>query len=197
MKAKRYILLLLLVATFGLEAQEAADTSRWRMHLSTGTTVASGFGRTEALGWVAPSFSYQASPKLTLRAGFAYKGTLLPTGYRVQSYGPQDLSPRRQGTRAGAVWASAEYQANEHLRLWASVAHLGGFAQPLWLDQSLPLQASAFSGGFAYRFDGGSVLEMHLHIVRDTYGSAFGLMYSPYYDPFVPSYTLYSAPWPF
>ena len=171
------ILLLLLLGSLGLRGQEVADTSRWQMHLSTGTTVATGFGRTDALGWVAPSFSYQASPRLTLRAGFAYKGTFLPTGYRLQAYGPQDLAPRRQGTRAGAVWASAEYQANDHLRLWASVAHLNGFAQPLWLDQSLPLQASAFSGGFAYKFNSGSVLEMHLHIIRDNYGTLMPLLY--------------------
>lgn len=191
------ILLLLLLGSLGLRGQEVADTSRWQMHLSTGTTVATGFGQTQSLGWVAPSFSYQATDRLKLKAGFAYKGTLLSTHYRLRAYGPEDLAPRREGTQAGALWASAEYQANERLWLWASVAHLSGFAQLLWLDQSLPLQASAFSGGFAYKFNSGSVLEMHLHIVRDTYGSAFGLMYSPYYDPFVPSYTIYSAPWPF
>ena len=177
MKYRITITLFLLLGVLTTWAQEAADTSRWQMHVSTGATVAAGFGQTQSLGWVAPSFSYQVNDRLKLKAGFAYKGTLLPTSYRLRAYGPQDLAPRREGTQAGALWASAEYQANERLWLWASVAHLSGFAQPLWLDQSLPLQASAFSGGFAYKFNSGSVLEMHLHIIQDNYGTLMPLMF--------------------
>lgn len=197
MKIRICTLLLSLIVAGSLQAQEVTDTSRWKMHLSTGATVASGFGQTQSIGWVAPSFSYQATNRLTLTGGFAFKGDLFPTVQPLQTYGPQDLAPRRQGTRATALWASAEYQANDNLWLWASVAHLSGFAQPLWLNQSLPLEATSFSGGLAYKFEGGSVLEMHLHIIRDTYGSAFGLMYDPYYDPFCPTYTFRQSPWSF
>lgn len=177
MKPHVTILLFLLLGSVISQGQEESDTSRWQLHVSTGATVATGFGQTQSLGWVAPSFSYQATDRLKLKAGFAYKGTLLSTSYRLRAYGPEDLAPRREGTQAGALWASAEYQANERLWLWASVAHLSGFAQPLWLDQSLPLQASAFNGGFAYKFNSGSVLEMHLHIIRDNYGTLMPLLY--------------------
>ncbi len=81
MKPHVTILLLLLLGSVISQGQEESDTSRWQLHVSTGATVATGFGQTQSLGWVAPSFSYQATNRLKLKAGFAYKGTLLSTHY--------------------------------------------------------------------------------------------------------------------
>ena len=183
-----------MLTTCLLYGQEADSTRRVQWHLGTGATVASGFGRTQGLMWVAPSVEYQASPKLTLRGGFATAGTLIGADYQLQGRQPRSLAPRKQGTRAGAVWAAAEYHPNDRLWLWASAKLLFGYMQPLWLDHSLPLQAAALSGGFAYRFDNDQLLEMHVSIVRDRYGSTFGLMYNPYCDPLVPTFDLYPPP---
>ena len=176
MKRKAPILLVLLLATGPLWAQ-VADTSRWQMHLATGTSVASGYGRTQSLSWVAPSFELHPTSRLTVNAGFASAGTLLPVDYKLQGFGTRSLAPYRTGTQANALWAEAEYQVNSRLWLWGAVAHVSGFAQPLWLDRSLPLQATAFSGGFGYRFGENSTLEMHINVIHDHYGTLGPLLY--------------------
>lgn len=170
------LLLALLLMPVGLRAQ-VADTSRWDVHLSAGTSVTSGFGRTQSLSWVAPSFEFHPTSRLTVNAGFAWAGSLLPTDFKLQGHGARSLAPLRSGTHATALWAEAEYKVNERLWLWGAVAHIGGFAQPLWLDQSLPLQATAFSGGLGYHIGDNSTLELHLHIVRDNYGTLAPLLY--------------------
>ena len=174
------IVLALLLGASPLTAQ-VADSSLWQWHVSAGTHVASGFGRTQSLSWVAPSFELHPTSRLTVKAGFASAGTLLPVDYKLQGFGHRSLAPYRTGTQANALWAKAEYQVNSRLWLWGAVAHIGGFAQPLWLDRSLPLQATSFSGGFGYRFGESSTLEMHIHVIRDTYGTLMPLMYD---DPF-------------
>lgn len=197
MNLRTITLLSLLLLPIALVAQQADDSTRWQTHVSMGTDFASGFGRTQSLLWVAPSVEYHATNRLTLKTGFATANSLLPQGYRPLGFNARSLAPRRQGTNATMVWASAEYQASERLWLWASIARLAGFAQPLWLDHSMPLQATAFNGGFAYEFSNGSLLECNVHIVHDTYGSTFGLMYNPYSDPWAPAYTLFEGPWHF
>lgn len=176
MKRHAPVLLLLLIACPTLWAQEV-DTAAWHVRLSTGTSVTSGFGRTQSLSWVAPSFEFHPTSRLTVNTGFASIGSLMPTGYKLQGYSPRSLAPLRTGTSATALWAEAEYKVNERLWLWGAVAHIGGFAQPLWLDQSLPLQATAFSGGLGYHIGDNSTLELHLHIVRDNYGTLAPLLY--------------------
>jgi len=173
------LLMTLLLLPVALKAQEA-DSARWHMHLATGTEVASGFGRTQSLTWVAPSFEFQPTSRLTVKTGFASAGSLLPADFELKG-NTRSLAPRRTGTRATALWAEAEYQVNDRLWLWGAVAHVSGFAQPLWLDRSLPLQATAFSGGFGYRIGDNSSLEMHINIVRDHYGTLEPLLYG---DPF-------------
>ena len=174
----------------GLQAQSIADSAGFHVSVSTGVGAATGFGAAQAVSWVAPSFEIYPTDRLTVRAGFANMGSLLPS-YSLKGYGPRDLAPRRTGTQATAVWASAEYQVSERLWVWGAVAHLGGFAQPLWLDHSMPLHATAVSGGFEWKMTDRSLLEMHFTYVRDTYGTAFGPMYSPYWDPMVPSFEIY------
>lgn len=196
MRKKVAILLLAIIALACADAQEA-DTSRLRFHASVGTTVATGFGRTQSLSWVAPSFQLQFSDRLRVNGGFAAAGNLLG-GYQVHGYTPSSLAPRKHGTSLGALWASAEYKASDRLWLWASVLHLGGYGQPLWLDGSLPIGLTAFSGGLAYEFPRGSLLELHFHFVHDHYGTAMeGLLAHPWYGQFTPNLELYSGPWPF
>lgn len=174
------LLLALLLCTGPLSAQ-VTDSTGWHVRLSTGASVTSGMGQTQSLSWVAPSFEFHPTSRLTVNTGFASVGSLLPADYKLHGYGSRSLAPLRTGTRATALWAEASYQVNSRLWLWASVAHLNGFAQPLWLDRSLPMQATAFSGGFGYRFGEKSILEMHIHIVRDHYGTLAPMLYD---DPF-------------
>lgn len=193
---KAIIILTVLLGTIPLTAQEA-DTP-WQWHLSTGSSVASGFGRTQMLSWVAPSFEIAATSRLTVKGGLMAAGSLLPEGYKPQGYGARNLAPLRNGTSATMLWASAEYRVNERLLVWGSLAHIGGLYQPLWLDQSLPLQATAYSGGFSYALSHKSLLEVHFHIVHDSYGtSTLGLMGYPYHDPLCPSSEPFHGPWPF
>ena len=190
-------ILLLLLACPTLWAQEA-PSERFQVHLSTGTSVASGFGQTQGLMWVAPSIEFHPDSRLTVKAGFASAGSLLPVDYVLQGHKPRDLAPVRQGTRIGALWAAAEYKLSDRFRLWGSIAHLNGFAQPLWLDHSLPLQATAFSGGFGYQFTENSLLEVHFHVVRDNYGTAFpSPLYNPYYGTLGHGMTMTGGPWAF
>ena len=194
------ILLLLLLGT-GARAQwqhrAERDTSRLEVHLSTGATVAAGWGRTDALAWTAPSLSYRASDRLTLHAGFAAASSLLGS-YELRGRHNRSLAPRREGTRLFAAALAAEYQASDRLTLWGSVAHLSGYAQPLWLDGAMPVRATAISGGLAYETSNASLLELHFHIVHDHYGNtALGPWGHPWYGWGVPSYELYHGPWPF
>ena len=146
---------------------QGADTSKWDFHLSTGSSVAAGFGRTQALGWVAPSFEVKPTSRLTVSSGLMAAADLLPADFSLKGYGDRSLAPRRQGTRLHAFWAKAEYQVNDRLWLWGAVAHVGGIAQPLWHDRSLPLQATAVSGGFSYAVTDRSLFEMHFHFIKD------------------------------
>lgn len=185
---------LVLASLGGVRAQFVSDSAGFRVRVSTGVSASAGFGGREAVSWVAPSFELHPNDRLMVRAGFANMGSLLPQGYRLKGYGPRDLAPRRTGTQATAVWVSAGYQVNDRLWMWGSVAHLGGFAQPLWIDHSLPLHATAVSAGFEWKVTDHSFFEMHFTYVHDTYGTAFGPMYSPYWDPFVPSFEVYPHP---
>ncbi len=192
----------LLMLGLSLPAQRkevaASDTSRWDFHLSTGITVGSGWGKTDALLWTAPRVEYRASDRLTLRGGFAAVGSLMP-GYVLQMP-VTSYAPRRQGTRLLAGFASARYQVSDRLNIWASVQHVGGWYEPLWTPQgeALDMSLTAFSGGFAYELSNHSLLEMHFHIVHDHYGnSALGLLGHPYYGAGVPTWELYSGPWGF
>ena len=190
------ILLVAVLGMFCVSAQEA-DTSRVKVHASVGTTVASGFGRTQSLTWVAPSVEMQVNDKLSVSGGFASAGSLLGS-YDIHSYTPSSMAPRKHGTRLGGLWAMAEYKASDRLWLWASVMHLGGYAQRLWMDASAPIGLTAVSGGLTYEFPQGSLLELHFHFVHDHYGTAMeGLLAHPWYGPYTPSLDLYSGPWPF
>ena len=180
MRHRLLLLALLLTTPVALQAQ-GIDTTRWHVRLSTGTSVTSGFGQTRALSWVAPSFEFHPTSRLTVNTGFASVGGLMPLDYKLHGLGARSLAPRRSGTHVTALWAEAEYQVNSRLWLWGAVAHVSGFAQPLWLDSSLPLQATAFSGGVGYCFGENSTLEMHFHIVRDNYGTLTPMLYD---DPF-------------
>jgi hypothetical protein len=202
MHKKVIIVLALLSACFTLSAQwkevGVSDTSRWNFHLSTGVTIGSGWGKTNALFWTAPRVEYRASERLTLRGGFATVGSLLP-GYELQMP-VRSYAPRRQGTRLLGGFASASYQVNPRLNIWASIQHVGGWYEPLWTPQgeALDMSLTAFSGGFAYELSNHSLFEMHFHIVHDHYGnSALGLLGHPYYGIGVPSWELYSGPWGF
>lgn len=200
MYKKVIFVIALLLLSLGLPAQrkEVAerDTSRWDFHLSTGVTVGSGWGKTDALLWTAPRVEYRASERLTLRGGFALAGSLMP-GYVLQMP-VTSYAPRRQGTRLMAGFASARYRVNDRFSVWASLQHVGGWHEPLWTPQgeAFNVGLTAFSGGFAYELSNHSLFEMHFHIVHDHYGnSALGLLGHPYYGMGVPSCELYSSPW--
>lgn len=165
MKPKATLLLLLLLSTLGVRAQWA-DTDPWKLHMSVGSTVASGFGQTQLLSWAAPSIEWHPNTRLTIKSGLLAAGNLLPT-YELKGRGERDLAPLRQGTRVNALWASAEYKVADRLSLWGAVAHLFGMAQPLWLDHSLPVQTTILSGGFRYAVTENSLFEMHFHFIKD------------------------------
>lgn len=194
MKRMTVIMCLVFASLGGLQAQFIADSARFHASVSTGVGAAAGFGGKQAVSWVAPSFELHPTDQLTVCAGFANMGSLLPQGYSLKGYGPRDLAPRRTGTQATVVWASAEYKVNDRLWLWGAVSHAGGFIQPLGFDRSLPLHATAVSGGFEWKPTDHTLLEMHFTVVHDTYGTAFGPMYNPYWDPFVPSFEIYPHP---
>jgi hypothetical protein len=178
-----------------LQAKEPA----YQLHLSTGTTFASGWGKSDAWMWVAPSLELRASDRLTLNVGFSATGSLL-AGYELQGRGPRSLAPRRRGTRMLSVGVEAEYRASDRLTLWGSVWHTGGFYEPLWSrdSEALRIGTTAFSGGFAYELSDESFLEMHFHIVHDQYGNAaLGPYGHPWYGPATPDFELYGGPWPF
>lgn len=193
------LLLLLSCGTYAQRKAEAeTDSSRWDFHLSTGLAAVSGWGRGDAYMWTAPSVTWRASERLTLGGGFAYTGSLL-AGYELQGRG-RSFVPRRTGTRLFSAYASAEYRVNERLTLWGSVSHVGGWHEPLWLprDGAFDVSATAVSGGFAYQLSEASLIEMHFHFVHDHYGNgAHGLFGHPWYGWGVPSYDLYSGPWPY
>lgn len=200
MYKKLLLLVAMLAVAYGAAAQwrvGEADTSRSDVHLSMGTTVLAGYGNSQALGWVAPSVEYRLTDRLTVDAGFAAVGTLLD-GYTLHGREPRSLAPVRRGTQMLAFHAGARYEVNERLTLWGSVTRLTGYAQPLWLDGSLPIEATDISGGVAYRMESGSLIEAHFHFIHDHYGTArAGLLGHPYYGPLVPEWDLYYGPWPF
>ena len=181
-----------------LATAQEGDTSRWDFHMSTGATVATGFGRTQSLGWVAPSVSYRFSDRLKVSGGLAVAGSLLPAGGYTLHGRERSLAPRREGTKAGAMWVSATYHPNDRLWLWGSVMHVTGYAQPLWLDGAMNIEATAISGGVEYALGNGSMIGMHFHFVHDHYGS---LLYPPYghgwYGPYTPSLEIYGGHWPY
>lgn len=190
--------LLLLCLDVAAQRNVAADSSQWDFHLSTGMTLSSGWGKNDALLWTAPRVEYRANDRLTLRGGFALIGSLLP-GYELQMP-VTSFAPRREGTRLIGGFASAHYKVNERLNIWASVQRLTGWREPLWMPrgESLDVDLTSFSGGFAYELSNHSMLEMHFHFVHDHYGnSALGLLGHPYYGPGVPTWELYGGPWIF
>ena len=199
MSKKLYITLLCAMSLTLLASGQEGDTSRVRFHLSTGATVAAGYGHTQSLVWTAPSVTYRASERLTVSGGLAAAGSLMPAGgYALHGRGERSLAPRREGTKAGALWVNATYHPNDRLWLWGSVAHVTGYVQPLWLDGAVPIEATAISGGVEYALGNGSMIGMHFHFVHDHYGN---LLYQPYghgwYGPYTPSLEIYGGHWPY
>lgn len=193
-----FVLVLSLNALAQHEETLANDTSRWDFHLSAGSTVMSVGGKGDAYMWAAPRVTFRANDRLTLHGGFAVAGSLLGN-YELQG-NSRSLAPRRRGTRLGGFALGADYQVNDRLEVWASLTHVGGWHEPLWLpfDEAFSISTTTFSGGFRYALSDESMLEMHFHIVHDHYGNdALGLLGHPYYGLGVPSYELYSGPWPF
>lgn len=174
------------------------DTASKAFHMNVGSMVGAGFGRTDAVSWVAPSFKLRASERFVLRGGFGIAGSLLPGGYVLHGRELQNLVPLKHGTSLGGVWAQAEYRANEHLTLWGAFTRVTGFVQPLWASSALPVDITSVSGGFAYKFNQNSLLAMHFRFVHDGYGYMLHPPYGHgYYGPFAPEFELFSGPWPF
>ena len=180
MYKKAAILLIALMLGMTASAQwrfsDESDTARWSYRLSMGTSMMSGYGRTAGLSWVAPRVAFRATDRLTLRGGFAVAGSLTG-GYAIQGRGPQTISLRRTPTQLTAVHASAEDRIDDRLKVWATMAHADGWVTPLWSDIAMPVNATAFSGGFQYRFDSGTAFEMHVTVIHDRAGSLPALFY--------------------
>ena len=197
MSKKLYMTLFFVLSLTLLASGQESDTSRWRFHLSTGATVAAGYGRTQSLAWTAPSVTYRANDRLTISGGLAAAGSLMPAGgYTLQGRGERSLAPRREGTRAGALWASATYHPNDRLWLWGSVAHVTGYAQPLWLDGAMPIEATVISGGVEYKLPGGNLLGMEFQFVHDRYGTLPPPMYGyGWHGAYSPCMEIYGSHW--
>lgn len=190
--------LLLTLASVGVAAQDS-DSTGWHFRMATGAAACSGLGQQRSLGWVAGEASYDAGRGVTVGGGLAHAGSLAPAGgWVLQGRGPRSLAPRREGTDVHAMWAKASWQVSDRLWLWGSVAHVTGFAQPLWRRSSVPVSATAISGGLAYAFSDESLLELHFHFVHDRYGS---LMDPPYgglwCGGLAPTWTVAEGPWHF
>ena len=198
MDKKAYIALLLALSMTLLATAQEGDTSRWDVHMSTGATVATGFGHTQSLGWVAPSISYRVSDRLKVSGGLAVAGSLMPAGGYTLHGRERSLAPRREGTKAGAMWASATYHPNDRLWLWGAVMHVTGYAQPLWLDGAMPIEATAISGGLEYKLSDNSLIGMEFHFVHDRYGTLppphYGYGWHGYCTP---GMDIYGGPWPY
>ena len=178
------LIILMLLTAFTVTAQMPEnDTSRWHASVATGLWMGSGFGRQQHVEWISPSVELRPNDRLTLQTGFTLTGHLLPQGYRVQVYGPS-LAPRRTGTQTTSMWVAGQYKVNERLSVWASVAHATGYFQPIWLDQSVPLDVTSLSGGFAYKLGRESLFEMHLQLLTDRAGTAW-----------MPMFTAWDSPW--
>ena len=165
-------------------------------HLAVGFPPVDGHNDA-AYVWVAPKVEYRASDRLTLYGGFSAVGSLLG-GYELRGY-ERSYAPRRRGTQMLRGGVGAEYRVNDRLSIWASVEHIGGWHESLWLPygESLPVGVTALSGGFSYALSDESLLEFHFHVVHDHYGNdALGLLAHPYYGWGVPEYELFSGPWP-
>lgn len=194
MYKKTILIMAVLAMACGAWAQQdtvsAKDTSRWDFHLSAGTSMVTCMGKGNAYVWAAPSVDYQPSDRLTLHGGFVAVGSLLG-GYQLQG-NARSLAPVRRGTQLVGATVGADYQVNDRLTIWASLTHVGGWHEPLWLpfDESMRVGVTAFSGGFSYALSDESLLEMHFHIVHDHYGNdALGILGHPWYG--------YGAPWSF
>lgn len=197
---KIFYIVTLLTLVSGASAQQpaAADTSRWEPHLSAGTSVVSMCGKGNAYVWAAPSVDYRASDRLTLHGGFAAAGSLLG-GYELQG-NSRSLAPCRRGTQLVGAAVGADYRVSDRLTLWATLTHVGGWHESLWspFNEAFNVGVTTLSGGFSYALSDESLLEMHFHFVHDHYGNdALGILGHPYYGYGVPSYEIYSGPWPF
>lgn len=200
MHKKALVVMALLSLCLSLSAQRnerlVADSSRWDFHLSTGVSVASGWGKSDALLWTAPRVEYRASDRLTLSGGFGVVASLMP-GYELRMP-VTSCAPRRHGTRLLGGFVSARYQASDRLNLWASVQRVTGWREPLWTPQgeALDISLTSVSGGFVYALGDYSFLEMHFNFVHDHYGnSALGLFGHPYYGLGTHPWDPYGSPW--
>lgn len=171
MPKKAHILLSVALILSWIAQGQEADTSAWQWHMSVGSAVEAGFGHTQSQLWVAPRIDWQPSQRLKVSGGFAATATLFPY-LELQGKSPRNLAPRKQGTRVGALWAEAEVQTGERTWLWGRVAYANGFAQPLWRSGAMPVEVVALSGGVAHEFAGGQLLELHVHVLHDLYGTA-------------------------
>ena len=92
----------------------------------------------------------------------------------------------------------AEYQVNDRLRIWGSVAHVTGGLQPLWLDGALPVGATMLNGGLDYESESLGTFSMYFHIVHDHYGTVAPYpMGYPYASPLIYDPGRCGTPWIF
>ena len=174
----------------------AEDTSRVEFHMSAGTGLAIARGTAQPYLWAAPRLEWHATDRLTLQGGFVAVGSML-ADYRLHGLGPRSLAPRRHETQLAGGHLAASWRASDRLTMWAALYRLAGWGQP-WYDPTgtaLPVDITAFSGGFRYRIGTESLLEMSVTVVNDRHNSLWHLTG---YDPWLlhsPLRPCEAAPW--
>lgn len=152
-------------------------------HMSLFSGVYSGWGETHGYMGAAPTFSYRASDRLTLKAGFAFTTDLNANSYQLCGRTPRDMAPRRSNsTGTVGVDVAAEYQVNDNLWMAAHVYYLGGSYDPIWNGGNRPQELSVYGGSvaFHYRTKRDNRLSLYFDFVHDETGALTPWMfYSP------------------
>lgn len=177
-----YILLifsLMLAATPWAKAQRltpATDTTQ-RVHcnVSLFTGVYSAWGETHAYTGAAPTITYRANDRLTLKAGFAVTTDMNANGYRLRGQQPRSYVPYRTTTGATGVSLGAEYQVNDNLWVAARAFYLGGSYDPIWnFGQAQgPMELSVYGASVAmhYRTKNDNGISLYFNYVNDRTGA--------------------------
>lgn len=169
-------------------AQRIAPTldtaQRLHCNVTLSTGVYSAWGETHAYTLTAPSFTYRANEKLTLKAGFAVSTDLNANGYQLRGQRSRSYVPYRTTTGATGLNMGAEYQVNDNLWIAAHAFYLGGSYDPIWefgYGQG-PQELSVFGASVAmhYRTKNDSGFSLYFNYVNDKTGA---LLPSLFYQP--------------
>jgi hypothetical protein len=163
------------------KTKDSVDKMEYHMSLFSG--VYTGWGEAHGYMGAAPSFSYHASDRLTLKAGFAFTTDINSDRYRICGNESRSFAPRRSNnTGAVGVDVAAEYKVNDNLWMAASIYYLGGSYDPIWNRSNRPMDLNVYGGSFAlhYRTKNDNRFSVYFDFIHDETGAITPWMfYSP------------------